>query len=111
MSGFVGLAAVKIGEPAPGFAAQVVEFLTQLGDQPALAILQVFREALLPILDGAAQAGHGRAVVIVSSDLPELLSISDRIAIMRRGRIVDIVPAADATEQSLMREFLGVADA
>jgi hypothetical protein len=30
---------------------------------------------------------------------------------MRRGRIVDIVPAADATEQSLMREFLGVADA
>ena len=54
---------------------------------------------------------QGKAVVIVSSDLPELLSISDRIAIMRQGRIVDTVPSAGATEQSLMREFLGVADA
>jgi ribose transport system ATP-binding protein len=54
---------------------------------------------------------QGRAVVIVSSDLPELLSISDRIAIMRHGRIINTVSAADATEQSLMREFLGVADA
>ncbi len=53
---------------------------------------------------------QGRAVVIVSSDLPELLSISDRIAIMRQGRIVDTVAAAEATEQSLMRAFLGVTD-
>ena len=53
---------------------------------------------------------QGRAVVIVSSDLPELLSISDRIAIMRQGRIINTVDAAEATEQSLMREFLGVAD-
>ncbi len=52
----------------------------------------------------------GRAVVIVSSDLPELLSLSDRIAIMRAGRIVDTVDASTATEHSLMRQFLGVAD-
>jgi len=52
---------------------------------------------------------QGRAVVIVSSDLPELLSISDRIAIMRGGRIINTVDAATATEHSLMREFLGVA--
>ena len=50
----------------------------------------------------------GRAVIIVSSDLPELLSISDRIAIMRHGRIISTVAAAEATEQSLMKEFLGV---
>ena len=53
---------------------------------------------------------QGRAVVIVSSDLPELLSLSDRIAIMRAGRIVKTVAADGATEHSLMREFLGVAD-
>jgi ribose transport system ATP-binding protein len=51
----------------------------------------------------------GRAVIIVSSDLPELLSISDRIAVMRQGRLISIVAAADATEQGLMKEFLGVA--
>ncbi len=50
----------------------------------------------------------GRAVIIVSSDLPELLSISDRIAIMRHGRIISTVAAEEATEQSLMKEFLGV---
>jgi ribose transport system ATP-binding protein len=52
----------------------------------------------------------GRAVIIVSSDLPELLSISDRIAIMRGGRIVDTVNAVDATEHGLMRAFLGLTD-
>jgi len=51
---------------------------------------------------------QGRAVIIVSSDLPELLSISDRIAIMRAGRIVATVDAREATEESLMKEFLGV---
>jgi ribose transport system ATP-binding protein len=51
---------------------------------------------------------QGRAVVIVSSDMPELLSLSDRIAIMRQGRIVNTVAAREATEQSLMKEFLGV---
>jgi ribose transport system ATP-binding protein len=52
----------------------------------------------------------GCAVVIVSSDLPELLSMSDRIAVMRAGRIVDTVTAAEATEEGLMKEFLGVED-
>ena len=51
----------------------------------------------------------GTAVVLVSSDLPELLSLSDRIAIMRGGRLVDIVSAPDASEENLMRAFLGVA--
>ena len=50
----------------------------------------------------------GRGVIIVSSDLPELLSLSDRIAIMRQGRIVATVAAAESAEQSLMKEFLGV---
>jgi ribose transport system ATP-binding protein len=50
----------------------------------------------------------GRGVVIVSSDLPELLSISDRIAVMRQGRIVKIIDAGMATEHGLMKEFLGV---
>jgi ribose transport system ATP-binding protein len=51
---------------------------------------------------------QGRAVIIVSSDLPELLSLSDRIAIMREGRIIATVNARDATEENLMKEFLGV---
>ncbi len=52
----------------------------------------------------------GKAVLLVSSELPELLSLSDRIAIMRGGRLVGIVDAYGATEQDLMRAFLGVTD-
>lgn len=53
---------------------------------------------------------RGKAVLLVSSELPELLSLSDRIAVMRGGRLVDIVDARAATEQVLMRAFLGVTD-
>ena len=51
----------------------------------------------------------GKAVILASSDLPELLSMSDRIAVMRQGRLVSIVPAREATEHGLMMQFLGVA--
>ncbi|MCY7417178.1 MAG: sugar ABC transporter ATP-binding protein, partial [Chloroflexi bacterium] len=53
---------------------------------------------------------RGKAVLLVSSELPELLSLSDRIAVIRGGRLVDIVEARAATEQALMRAFLGVTD-
>ncbi len=53
-------------------------------------------------------AEQGRLIVLISSDLPELLSLSDRIAVMRQGRLVDVVDAAAATEESLVKEFVGV---
>jgi len=51
------------------------------------------------------------AIILISSDLPELLSLSDRIAVMRQGRVVGVVPASQATEESLVKEFIGVAAA
>jgi len=53
-------------------------------------------------------ARRGKAIVVVSSDLSELLSLSDRIAVMRAGRIVSVVDAASASEQSLAKEYVGV---
>ena len=47
-------------------------------------------------------AEEGTAVLAISSELPELLQISDRIAVMAQGRVVDVVPAATATEESLL---------
>ena len=58
-----------------------------------------------------ALAAQGRVIVLISSDLPELLSMSDRIAVMRSGRLVDIVDASSATEESLVKEFVGVSAA
>ena len=47
-------------------------------------------------------AEDGTAVLAISSELPELLQISDRIAVMAQGHIVGVVPAAKATEESLL---------
>jgi ABC-type sugar transport system ATPase subunit len=45
---------------------------------------------------------EGLAVVLASSDLPELIGLSDRIAIMQDGRLREIIPAAGLTEAALL---------
>ena len=49
----------------------------------------------------------GTAVVLVSSDLPELIGISDRIAVMRQGAITTIVDAAGLREDDLINLCYG----
>ncbi len=53
-------------------------------------------------------AANGAAVLIVSSDLPEALGISDRLLVMREGRIVAELEAATATEEKVMEHATGV---
>jgi ABC-type uncharacterized transport system ATPase subunit len=48
-----------------------------------------------------AQRDQGTAVLLISEDLDELLAISDRVAVMFEGRVVDIVPAAGADVAAL----------
>jgi len=47
-------------------------------------------------------AARGIAVMVISSELPEVLAVSDRIVTMREGRITGDMPAVDATEEKLM---------
>src|SRR5262249_21256609 len=49
------------------------------------------------------QADAGLAVLVASSDLPEVLSLADRIVVMREGAVQGEIAAADATEESVMR--------
>ncbi len=46
-------------------------------------------------------------VIIISSDMPELLSMSDRIGVMHEGKLTDILDAKKTTEDELMRKYLG----
>jgi ABC-type sugar transport system ATPase subunit len=50
-----------------------------------------------------ALADEGKAVIAISSDLPEVLAISDRILVMRQGRIAGELAGAGATEEAVMR--------
>lgn len=45
---------------------------------------------------------RGGAVVMVSSDLPEVLGMSDRVLVMSRGRVAGVLPAAEATQDAVM---------
>ncbi|MEV0782457.1 sugar ABC transporter ATP-binding protein [Streptomyces sp. NPDC050423] len=50
----------------------------------------------------SALAEKGLAILCSSSDLPELLTLTDRIAVMSEGRLVAVVDTAEATEESVM---------
>jgi ribose transport system ATP-binding protein len=52
-------------------------------------------------------AARGKAILLVSSWLPELLGMADRIAVMRRGRLGPARPVAECDEESLLREAVG----
>lgn len=55
-----------------------------------------------------AERDSGRAVILISTELDEVLALADRIAVMYRGRVVGIVPAAEATREKLGKMMAGV---
>jgi putative multiple sugar transport system ATP-binding protein len=50
-------------------------------------------------------AAEGKAVVFISSELPELLGMCDRIYTMSAGRLTGEIPRQDATQELLMRHM------
>ncbi len=54
-----------------------------------------------------AARDSGKAILLVSAELNEVLSLSDRVAVMCRGRFVVVMPAADATEDVLGEYMTG----
>lgn len=56
-------------------------------------------------------AKDGAAVLVISSDLPEILAVSDRIAVMARGRIAGVLPTQGATEESVLQYAFEGSDA
>ncbi len=49
----------------------------------------------------------GIAIVLITSEMPELLAMSDRIIVMHRGRITAEFDRADATQEKILRAALG----
>jgi rhamnose transport system ATP-binding protein len=47
-------------------------------------------------------AGQGMAVLMISSELPEVLGMADRVLVMREGRLTGELSRADATQESIM---------
>ena len=52
-------------------------------------------------------ASRGKAILLVSSYLPEILGLSDRVAIMSRGELNGAKPVADVDEETIMAACTG----
>ncbi len=69
-------------------------------DEPTRGVDVGAKAEIYRIIDSLAASGS--SVIMVSSELPELLSVSDRIMVMREGRVTGMLDAAEASEESVM---------
>jgi ABC-type sugar transport system ATPase subunit len=77
-------------------------------DEPTRGVDVGARRALYALIAGLVEGGAG--VLMVSSDLPEVLGMSDRVYVMRGGSIAAEVPIAEASEQKLLGLMLPAHD-
>ena len=59
----------------------------------------------------AELAAEGLAVIMVSSEIPEILGMSDRVIVMREGRIAAELAGAEVTPERLVRAAAGLEQA
>lgn len=69
-------------------------------DEPTRGIDVGAKEEIYALL--RELAAQGKAIVMISSELPEVLRLSDRIAVMAEGRLTAVLDNADATQENLM---------
>lgn len=104
----------------PGAEFKSVQFLSGGNQQKVIIARWLMSEAKLFILDEPTQGidiaakievyrvineitAQGNAVILISSDFPELLAMSDTIGVVRRGRIVLVTEASQLDRLSLIR--------
>jgi simple sugar transport system ATP-binding protein len=93
---------------------QVVEILKALYrgaevlimDEPTSALTPLETEKLLTSIEAMAQDNLA-IVPFITHKLPIVLRISDRVTVLRRGKVVSCIDTADATESSLANELVG----
>jgi len=51
---------------------------------------------------------EGNAIIMISSDMPELISMSDRVLVIRKGSVRCELTGEEINEQRIIKEALGV---
>ena len=70
-------------------------------DEPTRGIDIGARAEIYALMRGLAEAGT--AILMISSDMEEVLGLSDRVVVMREGRMTGVLTRDEATEESVMR--------
>ncbi|MBN2447694.1 MAG: sugar ABC transporter ATP-binding protein [Phycisphaerae bacterium] len=77
-------------------------------DEPTRGIDVAAKADVYRLLEELTSAGLG--IVLITSELPELLNLADRIIVMHRGRMQAELSRTEATQENVMRAALGTAD-
>ncbi len=69
-------------------------------DEPTAGIDVGVKFEIYSLIDTLAAGGMG--VIVISSDMPELLGLSDRVAVMSGGTLTGVLPRGEATQERIM---------
>jgi ABC-type sugar transport system ATPase subunit len=78
-------------------------------DEPTRGVDVGAKAEIHALIDGLAAQGH--AVLLISSELPELLALSGRILVLRAGRMAGELPRSQATQERLLGMMAGLGPA
>jgi ABC-type sugar transport system ATPase subunit len=100
-AGSLGLSAAQLILIARGLSQDMRVFIL---DEPTAALTPSERDELFARL--RTLRGHGVGIVYVSHRLDEVLEISDRVTVMRDGKVVETMPTADARLERVIELML-----
>jgi ABC-type sugar transport system ATPase subunit len=76
-------------------------------DEPTRGVDVGAKAEIHALIDELAAAGNG--IILISSEMPEVLNLSTRIIVFRAGRVVGELSRAEASQEALLRLMAGVA--
>ncbi|MDQ0338697.1 ABC-type sugar transport system ATPase subunit [Caldalkalibacillus uzonensis] len=69
-------------------------------DEPTKGVDVGAKSAIYEIISDLAAQGYG--IILVSSEMPEVIGMSDRIVVMREGRVTATLKAQDASQETIL---------
>jgi ribose transport system ATP-binding protein len=74
-------------------------------DEPTVGVDVGAKAEIYRMMDALAR--EGKAIIMISSDNPELVSVCDRVGIMRDKRLATVLEGAQITEENILRHSMG----
>ncbi len=74
-------------------------------DEPTRGVDVGAKVAIYQLINRLAQEGYG--IILISSEMPEIIGMSDRILVMHEGRIVGTISRREATQEKILSMALG----
>jgi len=74
-------------------------------DEPTQGIDVSAKVEVYELLSGLA--AEGKSIIMISSDMPELIALSDRVIVIKDGAITRELTAENITEENILQGFMG----